>query len=307
MSPAAPSAAPSAGPADGDRPDVPAVPASSLMLVRPEQDGDTSVFALRRAASMAFSAHATAFPGGRVDPADDLPDALWEGTDLAAWGRRLGLPHEPVDALGALAALDPAEGAGRVLAAAVRETFEETGVLLARDAATGAPVDPDRVAALPDDLRDAVERHEVDFGDLLRDEGLRPDAGALVPWSRWITPHGGPRRYDTFFFAVHLPAGQSPERMSSEAAEHGWASPAELLRRFRAGEVNLMAPTWWQLRTLADAGEDVHAGRSRFEPLEGVMLVAGQGPAFSHADEYLRDLAAFRAAAQVEESKDNIL
>ena len=256
---------------------------------------------------MAFSAHATAFPGGRVDPADDLPDRLWEGTDLADWGRRLGLPHEPVDAHGTLTELDPAEGAGRVLAAAVRETFEETGVLLARDAVTGTPVDPARVAAFPDELRDAVERHEVDFGELLDREGLRPDAGALVPWSRWITPHGGPRRYDTFFFAVHLPQGQSPERMSSEAASHGWASPAELLRRFRAGKVNLMAPTWWQLRTLVDAGEDIHAGRSRFEPLEGVMLVAGQGPVFPHADEYLRDLTAFRAAAQVEESKDNIL
>ncbi|MBD4391442.1 NUDIX hydrolase, partial [Xanthomonas citri pv. citri] len=54
-------------------------------------------------------------------------------------------------------------------------------------------------------------------------------------------------------------------------------------------------------------GEDIYAGRSRFEPLEGVMLVAGQGPVFRHADEYLRDLTAFRAAAQVEESKDNIL
>ena len=62
-----------------------------------------------------------------------------------------------------------------------------------------------------------------------------------------------------------------------------------------------------ELRTLVDAGEDIHAGRSRFEPLEGVMLVAGQGPLFPHADEYLRDLEAFRAAAQVEESKDNIL
>lgn len=304
MSPAVPPAEP---PAAEDRPRVPAVPASSLVLVRPGAGGETSVFTVRRAGTMAFSAHATAFPGGRVDPADDLPDRLWEGTDLADWGRRLGLPHEPVDAHGTLTELDPAEGAGRVLAAAVRETFEETGVLLARDAATGTPVDPARVAAFPDELRDAVERHEVDFGELLDREGLRPDAGALVPWSRWITPHGGPRRYDTFFFAVHLPQGQSPERMSSEAASHGWASPAELLRRFRAGEVNLMAPTWWQLRTLVDAGEDIHAGRSRFEPLEGVMLVAGQGPVFPHADEYLRDLTAFRAAAQVEESKDNIL
>ena len=133
MSPAAPPAEPSAA---EDRPRVPAVPASSLVLVRPGAGGETSVFTVRRAGTMAFSAHATAFPGGRVDPADDLPDRLWEGTDLADWGRRLGLPREPVDAHGTLTELDPAEGAGRVLAAAVRETFEETGVLLARDAVT---------------------------------------------------------------------------------------------------------------------------------------------------------------------------
>ena len=112
MSPAAPPAEP---PAAEDRPRVPAVPASSLVLVRPGAGGEISVFTVRRAGTMAFSAHATAFPGGRVDPADDLPDRLWEGTDLADWGRRLGLPHEPADAHGTLAELDPADGAGRVL------------------------------------------------------------------------------------------------------------------------------------------------------------------------------------------------
>ena len=125
MSPAAP---PTAPPAAEDRPRVPAVPASSLVLVRPGAGGETSVFTVRRAGTMAFSAHATAFPGGRVDPADDLSDRLWEGTDLADWGRRLGLPHEPADAHGTLAELDPADGAGRVLAAAVREVAEAARV-----------------------------------------------------------------------------------------------------------------------------------------------------------------------------------
>ena len=284
---------------------VAAVPAASLMLVRPSPDAGLEVFSLQRAATMAFSAHATAFPGGRVDPADALPPALWDGVDLPGWARRLGLPGEPEGAGTTLGALSPAEGAGRLLAAVVRETFEETGVLLARDAATGAPVDPARVAGLPEDLQDRVERHEADFGAVLAELGLRPDVGALVPWSRWITPLGLARRYDTFFFAVRLPEGQSPARMSSEAASHGWATPAQLLARFRAGSVNLMAPTWWQLRTLAEAGGEVLT--SPAEPPAGVMLRPGERPDFAHAEEYLEDLAAFRAAATVEETPDNVL
>ena len=109
---------------------------------------------------------------------------------------------------------------------------------------------------------------------------------------------------------VRLPAGQSPERVSTEAAHHGWATPAALLERFRAGAVNLMAPTWWQLRALADAEgcEDVVPLSRSLEPLRAVMLRANAPrPDFTGAADYLRDLAAFRAAATVEESPDNVL
>ncbi|XNZ00313.1 NUDIX hydrolase [Micrococcus luteus] len=296
---------------------VPAWPASSLLLVRPAAE-DLEVFALRRAGSMAFSAHATAFPGGRVDPADDLPAPLWAGVDLDDWARRLGTGTAPEGAASQLSELSPRDGAGRLLAAALRETYEETGVLLALDAATGAPVDPALVRSLPEDTRDRLESHDLGFGDLLDEHGLRPDVAALVPWSRWITPVGGPRRYDTVFFVVRLPEGQEPERMSSEAASHGWASPAALLTEFRGGAVNLMTPSWWQLRRLCaamDAGDGwegvVALGRSQ-EPIAPVMLRPKADPRsrlteFLHAEEYLADLAAFRAAAQVEETPDNVL
>ena len=289
---------------------TPAVGAASLLLVRPGADGEAEVFALRRAGTMAFSAHATAFPGGRVDPADELDPALWEGVDLDAWARRLGLPGEPDGALSELAALPPRRAAGRVLAATVRETFEETGVLLARDRATGGPVAPARVAALPAGLRDALEAHAVDFGAFLTEHGLVPDVGALVPWSRWITPLGGARRYATVFLVVRLPAGQEPVRLSAEAASHGWARPADLLAGFRAGTLNLMAPTWWQLRALAAAGrwEHVAAAGAGREPLRAVMLAArAPRPDFEGGGEYMDDLAAFREAATVHESPDNVL
>lgn len=296
---------------------VPARPAASLLLTRRGPDG-LEVFALRRAATMAFSAHATAFPGGRVDPADDLPAALWDGVDLDDWARRLGAGSSPAGAASELEALTGRQAAGRLLAAAVRETYEETGVLLAVDAHTGAPVDPGQVRRLPADTRSRLESHELAFGELLAAHGWVPDAASLVPWSRWITPVTGPRRYDTVFFLVPLPAGQSPERLSSEAAEHGWARPEDLLEQFRAGAVNLMTPSWWQLRRLTEAASgggdwaDVVALGRRAEPVSAVMLDpeadhAARLAEFPHAGEYLEDVAAFRAAARVQESPDNLL
>lgn len=296
---------------------VPARLASSLLLVRPAAAG-IEVFALRRAGSMAFSAHATAFPGGRVDPADDLPGQLWKGVDLDDWARRLGTDAAPEGATSQMSGLSPRDAAGRLLAAALRETYEETGVLLALDAESGSPVDPARVRSLPEDTRERLESHELAFGDLLAEHGLVPDVTALVPWSRWITPVGGPRRYDTVFFVVRLPEGQEPERMSSEAASHGWASPEALLTEFRGGTVNLMTPSWWQLRQLSaatQAGTDwadiVTLGHAH-EPIAPVMLRpkadhASRLQEFLYAEEYLADLASFRAAAQVEESPDNVL
>ena len=296
---------------------VPARLASSLLLVRPAAEG-IEVFALRRAGSMAFSAHATAFPGGRVDPADELPAQLWRGVDLDDWARRLGTDTAPEGAASQMSELSPRQAAGRLLAAALRETYEETGVLLALDAETGAPVDPELVRFLPEDTRERLEAHELAFGDLLAEHGLVPDVAALVPWSRWITPVGGPRRYDTVFFAVRLPEGQQPERLSSEAASHGWSSPEALLAEFRGGTVNLMTPSWWQLRRLSEATRsgtdwtDIVALGHAHEPVAPVMLRPkadrqSRLTEFLHAEEYLADLASFRAAAQVEESPDNVL
>ena len=305
-----------------DETTVPARPAASLLLTREDGRAASEVFTLRRAGSMAFSAHATAFPGGRVDPSDALDATMWSDVDLADWAHRLGLDAAaPEGALSELEALTPADAAGRLLAAVVRETYEETGVLLARDATSGRPVRPEVVHALPEDTRSRLEAHDLGFGELLASHGLRPDVEALVPWSRWITPPGGPRRYDTVFFIVRLPAGQEPARLSSEAADHGWHRPEKLLARFRAGEANLMTPTWWQLRHLQEALDDAEAGAAWaaivrhgavHAPVRAVMLsprgeAADRRREFTHAAQYLADLAAFRSAARVAESPDNVL
>lgn len=294
-------------------PPAPALAAASLLLLR-DGDAGLKVFHVRRAATMAFSAHATAFPGGRVDPADDAALAPAVTTapgaaDLDAWARRLGLADRPVETQ---AQDEPAAVAARFLAAVVRETFEETGVLLARTV-DGGPAGAETAAALAP-RRAAVERHEQEFVTLLAEHGLVPDAAGLRAWQRWITPVGVPRRYDTAFFLVAVPEGQEPDRLTTEATEHGWAAPAALIEAFRAGEVNLMTPTWAQLRALRDLGsvaEALEAGAAD-TPIPVVQLMPDRSPdgrreEFAHADEYLADVRSFRAHARVAETPDNIL
>ena len=207
---------------------------------------------------------------------------------------------------------EPAAVAARFLAAVVRETFEETGVLLARTVG-GGPAGAETAAALAP-RRAAVERHEQEFVTLLAEHGLVPDAAGLRAWQRWITPVGVPRRYDTAFLLVAVPEGQEPDRLTTEATEHGWAAPAALIEAFRAGEVNLMTPTWTQLRALRDLGsvaEALEAGAAD-TPIPVVQLVPDRSPdgrreECAHADEYLADVRSFRAHARVAETPDNIL
>jgi 8-oxo-dGTP pyrophosphatase MutT (NUDIX family) len=253
--------------------------AATVLLLRPGAAGVPEVFTITRADSLAFSAGVSAFPGGRIDVSDELGPHLWEGSDLAGWGRALGL--------------EPA-AAGKVLVGVVRETFEETGVLLARQL-DGQPVDGSVVAALPADTRRRVEEHEVGFGTLLDGLGLRPDVGALRPLSRWITPPGRTRRYDTFFFLAALPAGQHPGTLSFEGTASRWTTAADALADFRAGHHRLMPPTWSQFRALDAARTMDEALRlpPAMAPVSPTVL-GGAPPAvagFPGHGEYAVDLA----------------
>src|SRR6185312_9484171 len=97
-----------------------------------------------------------------------------------------------------------------VVGAAVREVFEETGVLL-----TAPPADLSGA-------RSDVEAGRVSFGDLLRSNSLHIDAAAIQPWSRWVTPRGEVRRYDTRFFVAELPGGAQPQDVTTESSSAGW-------------------------------------------------------------------------------------
>ncbi len=226
---------------------VPVVPrpAATVLLLRddphpPEGRPPLQVFLQRRVAGMAFAGGMTVFPGGGVD-ASDRPDASrWSGPDPTWWGQRLGC--------------DP-ESAGALVAAAVRETFEECGVLLAGRGRPDLAIRPD-LAVRPDDRAGLVARRRT-LGQVLADAGLVLRADLLAPWSRWITPEPLPKRYDTAFFVALVPPGQEADAHTTEAVEAAWWHPGAALEAGRRGDVKLMAPT---VRTLQEIGE--HADRA---------------------------------------------
>jgi 8-oxo-dGTP pyrophosphatase MutT (NUDIX family) len=210
-------------------------PAATVLLVRDHprpQPGRSplQVFLQRRVTGMAFAGGMTVFPGGGVDVSDRPDPQRWAGPDPRWWAGRLGVD---------------ADLAGALVHAAVRETFEECGVLLA---GPGAPPDVDRYRA------DVVARRRT-FPDVLAAAGLVVRADLLHAWARWITPHGSPRRYDTAFFVALVPDGQEADAHTTEAVEAGWWHPDEALERWQEDELKLMAPTARTLQEIAGLGD----------------------------------------------------
>jgi 8-oxo-dGTP pyrophosphatase MutT (NUDIX family) len=218
---------------------APAVPrdAATVMLLRQAVAG-LEVYMLRRKPSMAFAPGAFVFPGGSVDARDTDEQVAWTGPDAAEWGRIFDAPPALARAL---------------VCAAVRETFEESGVMLAGESADSVVAD-----TTSDDWeadRNALLDRSVSLAELLSRRGLVLRADLLRPWSRWITPVVEPRRFDTRFFAAELPAGQRTRDVGGEAAEVAWVLPADAMASGRRGEIRLFPPTAVTLSELADCGD----------------------------------------------------
>lgn len=201
---------------------APARDAATIAVVRSGPRG-LEVFLMRRQASMAFAAGMYVFPGGGVHETDAAP-LPWIGPDAAQFAARFGCSIETAHSL---------------VVAAARETFEETGVLIAG---------PDQHRVVGDvtpyhDARLALERHEVSFGEFLRSNGLSLRADLLGAWAHWITPRFEPRRFDTRFFTAVLPAGQRIDTVSDEADASEWAPIEDVLARVERGEAAMMPPT----------------------------------------------------------------
>jgi 8-oxo-dGTP pyrophosphatase MutT (NUDIX family) len=216
---------------DVDPADVPVRPAATVMLLRDADDGapGIEVFMLRRTGAAAFGAGMYVFPGGRVDEVDG--DA-----DMA--GRCRGLDDEE-----ASARLGLRQGGLAYWVAAVRECFEEAGVLLA-DRRDGGPLE------LREGDRHAVHAGEMTLADLCRRDDLVLDLSTTHYVAHWVTPVGERRRFDTRFFVSAAPADQEPLHDDQETVESRWVRPSSALAMQDAGELMMMPPTVANLRFL---------------------------------------------------------
>jgi 8-oxo-dGTP pyrophosphatase MutT (NUDIX family) len=215
---------------------VPLRDAATVLILRDGAEG-LEVFMVRRNLNSDFVGGAHVFPGGAVDPADrhvDLEPVCQGRTDADA-SRRLGI----------------ASGGLAFWVAAIRESFEEAGVLLAYD--LDGYVDLDAHHGLE---RWAHHRSQVDSGqltmvDLCRLEGLRLAVDAMHYFGHWITPEGAPRRYDTRFFLAAAPPNQTPLHDDHEVIANEWVRPADAIARVESGELTMMPPTIASLKAIA--------------------------------------------------------
>lgn len=199
------------------------IPAASVILLRDRPQFEALMIARTERAS--FAGGALVFPGGRVDPGDGDPQ--W--AEHAA-----GLSADPVLA--------------RAQVAAIREAFEEAGVLLARGP-HGEVLDADEVRALSP-WRSNVERDDKLFLTLARRHGLTLAADQLTLFAHWIAPPGLHRRFDTLFFAAAFPEGQEVLEDGDEATEALWISPAAAIAARAAGTRKIIFPTARNLELL---------------------------------------------------------
>ena len=220
--------------------DVPVKPAATVMLVRDDDvTADIEVFMLRRTLKAAFAGGMYVFPGGKLD---DIDDAVHMESHC------LGLTDEEASAL-----LQLPRGGLAYWVAAIRECFEEAGVLLACDASSGQPIrfdDPD-VAARFEAYRHDVHDGRLGMHELCEKESLRLSTDLIRYVSHWITPVGEVRRFDTRFFLARAPQAQDPLHDDGETIESLWVSPTEALARFQRGELAMIPPTLRNLEFLA--------------------------------------------------------
>ncbi len=207
--------------------------AATVVLLR-QGDAGLEVYLLRRHLGMAFAGGMYAFPGGTVDRRDFDSAVAWAGPTPQEWGRRLGC--------------EAAEARGLVCAA-VRETFEESGVLLAGPSPRA--VVANTTAADWEADRAALVDKALGFADFLQRRRLVLRSDLLAAWAHWITPEFEPRRYDTRFFLAALPAGQVTRDVSGEADRVAWMRPGEATAAVDEGTMTMLPPTYITLQETA--------------------------------------------------------
>ena len=231
--------------------DAAAEPRLSATILLLRDAGEMQVLLVKRHYQIDFASGALVFPGGKANDEDALPE----------WSERSDCEHcdEPLC----------------VRIAAIRECYEESGIVLARPETARGPgkplVGPD-IARKLDPFRAAVDRGEESFLGLMREHGLVLATDTLVHFGHWVTPEMMPKRFDTHFFIAATPDAQIASQDGRETTEAIWLSPHEALRREAAGEATIIFPTRMNLRRLGLVS-DTQEAMTRFasEPVVRVL------------------------------------
>jgi len=198
-------------------------PASTILLLRDSVAAkEIEVFMMVRHHQIEFNSGALVFPGGSIDAGDK---EIVARSDLYSGGE----------------GLSESDRGFRI--AAIRETFEESGILLARPKGSAAPVDARRAGEIADAHRIALCEHKISFLSILADNGLQLALDTLVPYAHWITPEGMPKRFDTWFFLAAAPPDQLGAHDGRESTDSIWVSPREAVAGGESGRFKLPFPT----------------------------------------------------------------
>jgi len=270
-------------PANDGTPPVP-VHASTVVLIRDRGPDPYQVFLMQRHKAQKFMGGAYVFPGGKLEPQDESLGAD-PSLHRMEGARARHLLQEP--------GLEERTALG-LFFAAVRETFEEAGVLLARDARGDVPAFREgETAGRFAGYRLQLYRKEISLAELAAKEQLGYALDLLVPYAHWITPEVESRRFDTRFFLCRHPRGQAPFHAHLEMTRSLWLPPAEALGEHAEGRMLLMPPTLKTLEELASFPTVdalfAHAGARRILPIlpEAFAFPGGFGVKLPHDPEYL--------------------
>lgn len=216
-------------------------PSATILLVRDGSAG-LEVFMVQRHHRVDFADSAMVFPGGKLEPGDHDPGVharctVPEGLDGAALTSRVG---------------------------AIRETFEECGVLLARPRGSDALIDAARLREIETRHREALDAHALSMPELVAAEDLGPACDLLVPFAHWITPEGMHKRFDTLFYLVAAPPDHLAVHDGHESVDSVWTTPADAEADAEAGRRSIIFPTLMNLQKLgrsADVASALDAAR----------------------------------------------
>ena len=245
-----------------------AIPHAATVLLLRENDDGLQVLLTKRAASLSFMGGLWVFPGGRMEASDLAPElaARLDQAAIADTGSRM----LSADAGADTASIDPDTARG-LLIAACRETFEESGVLLARPRSGGQWGAERRIRVA--ERRAVNSTDATGFVRMLVDEDLVLDVERLVYWSHWITPAFESRRFDTRFFALTVPPDQEASVDRGELTHHAWLAEADIHRHLASGEMKMAPPTratlqdlWSSHRRHGSLAAMLEAERTRIVP-----------------------------------------